>query len=78
MQGNLLNNLMTLPSTFYENAPVQWPALPADALPCQGGAPLAGGSGGGGGAALAGGTGRGDPNCHVVNLPHQNPNLKAV
>jgi hypothetical protein len=47
-------------------------------LPRQGGAPLAGGSGGGGGAALAGGTGRGDPNCHVVNLPHQNPNLKAV
>jgi hypothetical protein len=40
MQGNLLNNLMTLPSTFYENAPVQWPALPADALPHQGGAPL--------------------------------------
>ncbi len=78
MQGNFLNNLTMLPSTFYKNAPVQRPALPADALPRQGGAPLAGASGGGSGAALAGGAGRGDPNHRVVNLPHQNPNLKAV
>jgi len=78
MEGNLLNNLTTLPSTFYENAPVERPALPAAGLPRQGGAPLAGGGGGGGGAALAGGAGRGDPNRRVINLPHQNPNLKAA